>query len=143
MKTGCEPFTCCSSPKPDARKPVHLLGNEAVRDKLRRAVSTGRIAHAYLLAGPDGIGKMAHARWLAQLLCCAEPDPPCQRRQRCIRLVEGAGPDLILFEEATHPAVIRFSEFPGVSPTRLDEALGQLHEVGLLVRPARGLGEVR
>ncbi|MEM1125851.1 MAG: AAA family ATPase [Bacteroidota bacterium] len=45
-----------------------LIGQARVREALTRAVTTGRVAHAYLFHGPDGTGKRAAALALAQRL---------------------------------------------------------------------------
>lgn len=42
-----------------------IVGQSHVTDVLRRAITTGNIAHAYLLTGPRGIGKTSIARILA------------------------------------------------------------------------------
>ena len=43
-----------------------LVGQEAVRTALTNALETGRIAHAYLFAGPRGTGKTSTAKILAK-----------------------------------------------------------------------------
>lgn len=45
-----------------------LLGNAPALARLRRAVETGRPAHAYLFAGPEGVGKRTAALEFAQAL---------------------------------------------------------------------------
>jgi DNA polymerase-3 subunit gamma/tau len=45
-----------------------VVGQEHVTNTLRRAVSTGRVAHAYLFTGPRGVGKTSTARILAKAL---------------------------------------------------------------------------
>jgi len=41
--------------------------------RLRRALASNRVPHAYLFHGPDGVGKELLARQFAALLLCAEP----------------------------------------------------------------------
>lgn len=45
-----------------------LVGQEAVRTALTNALETGRIAHAYLFAGPRGTGKPARQKFWPKLL---------------------------------------------------------------------------
>ncbi|MET0980016.1 MAG: AAA family ATPase, partial [Candidatus Saccharimonadales bacterium] len=42
-----------------------VIGQSHVTDILRRSIAQGRIAHAYLLTGPRGVGKTSIARILA------------------------------------------------------------------------------
>ena len=39
-----------------------LYGNEALKARLSAAFDSGRVAHSYLLCGPDGSGKHTLAR---------------------------------------------------------------------------------
>jgi DNA polymerase III subunit gamma/tau len=48
-----------------------VVGQDAITRTLKNALASGRIAHAYLFAGPRGIGKTTTARLLARALLCA------------------------------------------------------------------------
>jgi DNA polymerase-3 subunit gamma/tau len=49
-----------------------VVGQDAIVRTLGNALASGRIAHAYLFAGPRGIGKTTTARLLARALLCLE-----------------------------------------------------------------------
>lgn len=59
--------------------------------------ANGRLAHACLIAGPRGLGKVALAMQLAADLLCMEPGPvACGACRSCKLLVGGAHPDFKL-----------------------------------------------
>jgi len=47
-----------------------LKGHDEQRDLFRRSLQLGRLSHAYVFAGPEGIGKRQFARLLAQSVFC-------------------------------------------------------------------------
>jgi DNA polymerase-3 subunit delta' len=51
----------------------NILGHSKEISILKRAISSGRVAHSYLFAGPDGVGKGLAARALAKALNCESP----------------------------------------------------------------------
>jgi DNA polymerase III subunit delta' len=73
-----------------------IIGHESVVDQLARAVQTGRVNHAYLITGPDGIGRRTLARTFARALVCrAELERrPCNECSACRRVDEGTFPDV-------------------------------------------------
>jgi DNA polymerase III subunit gamma/tau len=62
-----------------------LVGQEAVARTLTNAISENRVASAYLLTGPRGVGKTSTARLLARALNCDKgPTPdPCGECASC------------------------------------------------------------
>jgi DNA polymerase-3 subunit gamma/tau len=53
-----------------------VVGQDAITRTLRNALTSGRVAHAYLFAGPRGVGKTTTARLLAKALLCPERSGP-------------------------------------------------------------------
>ncbi|HID95778.1 MAG TPA: DNA polymerase III subunit delta', partial [Candidatus Latescibacteria bacterium] len=77
----------------------NVIGQEWPKEALKRALKTGRLAHAILLHGPEGIGKRALALELAKAVNCtgSEADP-CDTCRACRRISAGLFPDLkVLF----------------------------------------------
>ena len=69
----------------------NLVGHLPVREALARARREGRLPHALLFTGPDGIGKRTLALELARGLLCSsgEPSPcgvcaPCRRTSKAL-----------------------------------------------------------
>lgn len=68
---------------------------------LRAAVRTGRIAHAYLFAGPAGVGRRDAALAFAQLLNCERPTTDaCGECQACRLIATGQHPDVRVIDIA-------------------------------------------
>jgi len=75
-----------------------VRGQDLARDVLVRALSSGRVPHAYLFAGPVGVGKRTTALALAIALTCPErPGLGCGVCETCRRVEEGLHPDVVTF----------------------------------------------
>ncbi len=76
-----------------------ILGQERVLGYLKAALSRGRLAHAYLFLGPEGVGKESVARALAAALNCTDPredGDACGQCPSCKRLAAGTNPDFLV-----------------------------------------------
>jgi DNA polymerase-3 subunit gamma/tau len=84
-----------------------LLGQEPIVRIFKNAISQDKIAHAYLLSGPRGIGKTSTARILSKAVNCKEgPTPsPCGICASCTGITEGSSVDVIEIDGASNNSV--------------------------------------
>src|ERR671917_756416 len=84
-----------------------IVGQEAVVRTLKRALETGRAAHAYLFSGPRGTGKTSTAKVLAMGLNCAEgptpePDGTCES---CRAIINNSSMDVLEMDAASNRGI--------------------------------------
>jgi DNA polymerase-3 subunit delta' len=79
-----------------------VVGNERAQRTLAQAHASGQVRHAYLLTGPEGIGKTTLAVEFARLLLCERPvataGEPCGECSSCRRIAHGNHPDVTLLD---------------------------------------------
>lgn len=73
-----------------------ILGHARAVRQLERARTAGRVAHAYLFHGPDGVGKERVAFTFARALNCEGAEPPCGQCGACQAIARGNHPDVRL-----------------------------------------------
>ncbi|MFQ5328592.1 MAG: DNA polymerase III subunit gamma/tau [Thermodesulfobacteriota bacterium] len=84
-----------------------VVGQEHVTRTLGNAISSGKIAHAYIFSGPRGVGKTTVARILARAVNCEEgPTPtPCNKCQACVEITAGSSIDVLEIDGASNTGV--------------------------------------
>lgn len=78
-----------------------ILGQDRALRLLTRARRGGRLAHAYLFTGPEGVGKATLAREMATALLCQKAEPEragCGECPSCLQMAAGSHPDFLLVE---------------------------------------------
>jgi DNA polymerase-3 subunit gamma/tau len=86
-----------------------IAGQDHIKKTLAYEVSAGQIAHAYLLAGPRGVGKTTTARIFAKAINCTNREKnsgnPCNQCSNCQTISEGNSLDIIEMDAASHTGV--------------------------------------
>lgn len=85
----------------------NVVGQGHVTTTLKNAITSKRIAHAYLFSGPRGVGKTTIARIMAKALNCANgPTPsPCNECQSCKEITGNISVDVIEIDGASNTSV--------------------------------------
>lgn len=108
-----------------------LVGQREVARRLDTLIARGRLPHALLFSGPAGVGKLAAAHLLAQILMCSDRKPgdsvACDVCPGCHKVKEGLHADVHIV--TTDARSLKVDE--------IREATKTLH-----LRPMEGLGKV-
>lgn len=84
-----------------------LIGQDYITQTLKNAISTGKMAHAFILSGPRGVGKTSTARIVAKALNCINgpTSDPCSECSFCTEISEGKSLDVMEIDAASHTGV--------------------------------------
>lgn len=107
-----------------------IRGQDAALDLLRRDLSSGQVAGAYLFYGPDGVGKASVARLFAQALQCTGDAPPCGGCAACEKVRANVHPDVVAIGPAAGARSIK-------AESVREEVIWRAHQ-----RPNEGMRQV-
>lgn len=74
-----------------------IIGHQKQLKQLEQEIESGNISHAYLFAGPKGVGKHRIAKKLAGILQC--PNNFCQTCVTCKAILKESHPDTIILKD--------------------------------------------
>ena len=97
-----------------------LRGQETALRVLRASLASSRVAGAYLLHGPSGVGRATGAEIFAAALLCASPSQnvACGSCRACRAFAAGTHPDFVSVSAETGPA---FKDDADAERARLDQ----------------------
>jgi DNA polymerase-3 subunit gamma/tau len=120
-----------------------VIGQDPISQTLKNAITTDKVAHAYLLAGTRGVGKTTMARILAKSLNClavnAPTTKPCCKCDSCVAINLGEDIDVIEIDGATNNGVEQVRELRQNTiyrPARCRFKIYIIDEVHMLTVPA-------
>jgi DNA polymerase-3 subunit delta' len=106
---------------------ANIIGHEFQKEVLLRASREGRVSHAYLFSGPDGIGKKLIAIEFGKILNCLQENSNrghCDCNS-CKKIEKGIHPDVFLVEHK------------GIKDIKVDQIREEVEE-RLFFRPFEG-----
>ncbi|MBU1707897.1 DNA polymerase III subunit gamma/tau [bacterium] len=118
-----------------------VVGQEHITVTLQNAITSGRVAHAYIMTGPRGIGKTSTARILARAVNCLKGPAaePCNECEICRQILDERSLDVVEIDGASNNSVDdirKLRETVRLSPVSAKQKVYIIDEVHMLTGPA-------
>ncbi len=122
---------------------ISELDLASVREKLTSILSAKEIAHAFLFAGPKGLGKTSSARILAKAINCEKKSKgsiePCNVCSACVSITNGSAVDVLEIDAASNRGIDEIRDLKDrikFSPSSLKKKIYIIDEVHMLTTEA-------
>ena len=115
----------------------NLIGNKWAVDMLKKHVTNGTTRHAYLFAGPPGLGRRTLALRFAQALNCKTPIEagiPCGQCRDCRQIAAMQHADLAIVQSESEGAVLKVDQIREVRRTLVLNPYQAKYRVALFLR---------
>ena len=118
-----------------------IVGQGAIVQTLRNAVTAHEVAHAYLFSGERGIGKTSAARILARAVNClnSSDGEPCNTCGNCKAILENRSLDIVEIDGASNRGIDHIRQLRdevNFAPTDLRRKVYIIDEVHMLTNEA-------
>jgi DNA polymerase-3 subunit delta' len=115
----------------------NLLGNEWAIGLLKSHVTNQKLRQAYLITGPQGVGRRTLALRLAQAVNCDQPvsaGDPCGKCANCMRFEAMQHPDLAVIQAEQEGGVLKVDQVRALQHTLALSPYEAQYRIALLLR---------
>lgn len=75
-----------------------IIGNDIIKEQLKKSINNNQISHSYLFVGIEGIGKKMLATELAKAILCLNDNKYCNNCKSCVEFDGNNNPDFLYIE---------------------------------------------
>ncbi len=115
----------------------NILGHEWAATLLQGHLSRGQLRHAYLFAGPPGVGRRSLAIRFAQAINCTQPPvpgEPCGECRTCQQIGRMQHSDLSILQAESEGGILKVEQVRGLQRTLALAPYEAAYRVALLLR---------